>query len=205
MSTLKSAGITTALIGAAGGALALYLLDPNAGQARRDRLSGVAGGALDKARQHIDTLAALAREQVSRAQGAATGAVQDATHPRQEAAKAHLANVAGVASDARDLVSRVIDETQSALDEIRHRGRHAAAALRGEEPSSHAVPIALSAVGCCAAGVGLMWIFDPDRGRTRRARLTQRAQHVMNRTSRTFHSTGKHLRDKLTGYSAVTR
>ena len=128
--------------------------------------------------------------------------MREAARPLQDAAKTHLAEASGIASDARSLVSRVVEETQSALDELRHRGNNAVSALRGEE-SSHVLPIALSAVGFCAAGVGLMWILDPDRGRTRRARLGQQAQHVLNQTSRTFHSTGRHLRNKLTGYAAV--
>ncbi len=205
MNTSKTMSFTTALVGAAGGALALYLLDPEAGQERRQRLSGLAGEAIDKLKGQIETLAAVARDQAERAHDAAAGAVKDAAAPLQDAAKAHLADAAGVAADARDVVSRVISDAQSAIDELRHRGRHAASALRGEEPSSHVLPVALTAVGFCAAGVGLMWLLDPDQGRTRRARLTQQGQRILNQTSRSFHSTGRHLRNKLTGYSAVAQ
>jgi gas vesicle protein len=203
MAMSKSTNVAATLLGAAGGALALYLLDPKSGQERRDHLRSIAEEAIGSARQRIEALASEAGEQAMRAGGVAASKVSDAVRPFQEAANSHIADATGVASDARSAVSRVIAETQSALDELRHRGRNAVSALRGEEPSTGALSLTLTAAGCCAAGVGLMWLLDPDRGRARRAQVGQQAHHILNQTSRAFHGTGRHLRNKLTGVAAV--
>ncbi len=202
MAASTSTNLAAALVGAAGGALALYLLDPQSGKRRREQLGAAAEEALGTAREHIASLAGAARGQAARVQDAAHN-FTDAVRPLRQAAKSHIADAAGAASDARDVVSRTIEQTQSVLDELRHRGRNAAAAIRGEERSTGVLPIALSAVGFCAAGVGLMWLMDPDRGHARRAQIGQQARHILNQTSRNFHSTGRHLRNKLTGYAAV--
>jgi gas vesicle protein len=204
MAGSTSTNLATALVGAAGGALALYLLDPQSGKQRREQLATAAQEAMGAARERIESLAGTAREQAARVQDAASK-VTEAVRPLQDAAKSHIADAAGAASTARDTVSRLVEETQSALDELRHRGRNAAAAMRGEEPSSGVLPVALSAVGFCAAGIGLMWLMDPERGHSRRAMMGQQARHILNKTSRNFHSTGKHLRNKFAGYAAVAQ
>jgi len=197
MAMSKTTDLAVALLGAAGGALAVYLLDPQAGGERRKHLSAVARDAVEQAREHLEPL-------IDRAHEVVAGKVSEAVGPVQEAAKSHIADAANVASDARRVASRAVADAHSALEELRHRGRRAASALRGEQSSSHVLPVALSAVGFCAAGVGLMWLLDPDRGRARRAQVGQQAQHILNQTSRTFHSTGRHLRNKLMGLAAVT-
>jgi gas vesicle protein len=209
MAFSKSSTLATALVGAAGGALALYFMDPAAGKERRQRVSGAANDLVNQARQHvqqhIDSLADLARSHAAAAQQAATGAAHDAMDPLRAAAASQASRATTAASDARQFASNLWDKAQATIEEARHRGHHAAAILKGdEEPhSSPVLPVALTAVAFCAAGVGLMWALDPDRGRSRRAQLGQRAQHIVSQTGKRFHRTGRHLRNRLQGYAAV--
>lgn len=209
MAFSKSSSLATALVGAAGGALALYYMDPAFGKERRERVSSAANDVLNQAREHlqhhIDSLADLAKEQAGKAQQAAAGAVGDAMGPIKDAAAAHISEATAAVSDARKFVSEAWDRAHAAIEEARHRGHRAAAAIRGEDDShsSAAVPVLLTAVACCAAGAGLMWAFDPDRGSARRAQLSQQARRIVTQTGRRFNRTGRHLRNRMTGYAAV--
>ena len=63
----------------------------------------------------------------------------------------------------------------------------------------------LTGVGCCALGVGLMYLMDPQRGRTRRAWLMDKTLSVTRRTGRWFNRTGRHLANRAYGVAAETR
>jgi len=211
MAVTKSSTLATALVGAAGGALALYLLDPDSGKDRRHRIAAAANDAVDHARQHlqhhIDSLAELARDHAAKAQNGTCSAMQDAMDPARKAAASHIANAAAAAADARSFVSDAWGKAQAAIEEAARRGRRAKSALRGEE-HSHAnavVPVVLGAALFCAAGVGLMWALDPDKGRGRRAQMSQQARHLLIQTGHRFNRTGRHLRNKMRGYAAVAR
>src|SRR5580693_4967091 len=118
MSFSKSTSLATALVGAAGGALAIYFLDPTSGRERRERFSVAANDTIDHARQHlqrhIDSLAELAKEHGTHAQQAAADAVAEAVGPVREAVASRVSNASAAASDARKFVSDAWDKAQTA-------------------------------------------------------------------------------------------
>jgi len=57
------------------------------------------------------------------------------------------------------------------------------------------------AFGALALGVGAMWLFDPNRGRARRAWIGQKATRFMNETGDFFYATGRHVANKSRGYA----
>jgi gas vesicle protein len=196
--------LATALVGAAGGALAVYLFDPQAGQARRQRIGETAGGALETTRRGLETLAGQARHHAQHARDIAASTINDAAKTAKESAHAHLAETsAAIAAQAHGLGERLLNHVHETADPWRDRGRRTLAAWHGQGQGSRALPLIFTAVGFSAAGVGLMWLMDPDRGRSRRAQLAQRAAHVLRKTGREFNRTGRHLRNKMTGYAAV--
>ena len=60
-------------------------------------------------------------------------------------------------------------------------------------------------LGALVWSVGAMWLLDPDRGRSRRAWLAQKATRAANETGRFMRATGRHLRNKSKGYYYETR
>jgi gas vesicle protein len=203
MKSSQTTLLAAALVGAAGGALAIYLFDPQAGQARRQRIGAAAGEAMETARHGLETLASHATEHAQQARDIAASTM-NAAKTAHEAGHAQLAKTsAAIAAQAHGLGERLLNQVHETVGPWRDRGRRAMAEWRGEERGSRALPLIFTAIGFCAAGVGLMWLMDPDRGRSRRAQLSQRVGHVLRKTGREFNSTGRHLRNKLTGYAAV--
>jgi hypothetical protein len=64
------------------------------------------------------------------------------------------------------------------------------------------LPVTLTAVGCCAIGVGMMYLMDPERGRSRRAWLADNVGNWVRNTGQTFYRTGKDLANRATGTSS---
>jgi hypothetical protein len=59
----------------------------------------------------------------------------------------------------------------------------------------------ISAAGALLLGVGAMWLFDPSRGRGRRAWLMQKANRCINETGQMMNATGRHIRNRMRGYA----
>jgi uncharacterized membrane protein len=62
-----------------------------------------------------------------------------------------------------------------------------------------------SAIATCAAlgtGAGLMYLFDPDRGACRRARIKDQASHAVNKTRATAGSVSRDLTNRVRGFAA---
>jgi hypothetical protein len=64
---------------------------------------------------------------------------------------------------------------------------------------------ALGGLGLVALSVAATWLFDPDRGRGRRAWLAQKATRYLNETGDFMRATGRHLRNKTRGYYHESR
>ena len=65
--------------------------------------------------------------------------------------------------------------------------------------------MALSALGCFAAGAGLMYLLDPGRGTYRRHVMRDKALGAVNDGGRGLRKTGQYLRDASKGVVAETR
>src|SRR5437762_7754623 len=63
----------------------------------------------------------------------------------------------------------------------------------------------LSALGCFAAGAGLMYLLDPQRGRYRRHVVRDKALSVAGDSGTGLRNTGQYLRDSSRGLVAETR
>jgi hypothetical protein len=55
------------------------------------------------------------------------------------------------------------------------------------------------------AGIGLMYLFDPDRGRRRRALLRDKSVHLQHRIADHLSGTARHLRNRTIGATEELR
>ena len=65
--------------------------------------------------------------------------------------------------------------------------------------------VTLSALGCFAAGAGLMYLLDPQRGAYRRHMVRDKAMSAANQGGTGLRKTGQYLRDSSRGLVAETR
>jgi gas vesicle protein len=86
----------------------------------------------------------------------------------------------------------------------RETARGAARQYVGEE-RSRVIPVALTAVGCCVLGAGLMFIIDPRLGRARRHWLIDKSRSWVKHTGSSFYRTGRHMANRAYGVAAETR
>jgi gas vesicle protein len=87
-----------------------------------------------------------------------------------------------------------------AVDAV-NRGRRAI----GPEQSSPVVPVALTAVGFLALGAGAMYIVDPQKGRARRAWISDKVHSIIRRSGNTAYSKGRHWANRAYGVAAEAR
>ncbi len=199
-STLSAAGAAMGLIGGvAVGAAAMYLLDPEKGQDRRE-------AALDAANRALETTT----DAVGGAYETTTHALHDVwdrvAHKAGDLTSAAAASVPALPSaraarkSGRRLLRRASNYGSGALDTARGYLPHVHLAKDHHEGFS-ATTTGLTAVGALAVGLGAMWLFDPSRGRGRRAWIAQKATRVLNETGEFMRATGRHLRNKAIGYT----
>lgn len=108
------------------------------------------------------------------------------------------------ADNITDYGNRLWKQVRGLGDRLNARARDAADDARsaaGEQHSSPVLPVTLTAVGCCAMGIGLMYLMDPERGRARRAWLADTVGGFVKNTGQTFYRTGKDLSNRMTGGS----
>jgi gas vesicle protein len=189
----------------------------------RDRAGEFGSTVADKAAEYRDRVSGLADEYRSRMQDARDSASDTAGDLKSRGrhwwnrlvggASDYADDYAGRASDlrenmtdygkdlwtrARKIGSRLSGRAGDAVRTARHR-------IAGEEESSPLLPITLTGLGCCAIGVGLMYLMDPRLGRSRRAWLADKTSSIVRRTGRTFYGTGRDLANRAYGVAAETR
>ena len=167
------------LAGAGLGAAAMYLFDPYEGPSRRRYLADRASNAYESA---------------SEAAGSAW--------ERAAAAGSSLASHLPSASDVGRQGRRMGESAQETASDWWESAR---AALPSRPQLRR--PTDISATGATLGGLGLValsvaatWLFDADRGRGRRAWLSQKATRYLNETGDFMRATGRHLRNKTRGY-----
>jgi len=188
----------------------------------RSRAADMGSTLADKAADYRDRVSDMADDYRSRMQDARDSASDTAGDLRSRGrhwwnrilggASDYAEDYSGRAGDLRDNVAdygsylwkrmrklgnRLSDRASDAVSTARHR-------IAGEHESSPVLPITLTGVGCCAIGVGLMYLMDPQRGRSRRAWLGDKLTSLVRQTGRTFYGTGRDLANRAYGVAAET-
>lgn len=190
-------GILSLLGGAALGTLAMYLLDPEQGDERR-------AAARDLARRAFRTTADAARSAYQHTSHVASDAWDKVSEKAADAGAAaydKLPNGKQLAESASNAASSASDTAHSWFDSA--RGYLSSRRPQLERHSDYAMePAAVSAtaVSTLLIGAGAMWMFDPDRGRARRAWLGQKFTRAIHEIGDFARATGRHLRNKSKGY-----
>ena len=220
--------ITTTTIsligGAALGAVAMYLLDPDQGDSRR-------GNIVDSAGKIVSGAASTVNSKVQDSFGSARGFAASVSQYAHDLADKVSQNVSDHASNISDqgyaAVDSASDHVRDSVDSVKAyanqiadkaKSKHAdfldranALFARGKssvrqqvaEPSSPyltATGITAGTVGVLAIGAGLMYFLDPERGHSRRARTRDQVLSGAHRAGKSARRYGRHLGNQFTGY-----
>jgi len=193
-SSSSSPNLLTAALGIASGvaigAGVMYLLDPNQGAERRHQLAQKASDTAQTAWDAVSEHAADAGERLS-----------DAFPAAGEKLKKQFGHASDTADDARSAASGWMRSARARLsdkvDQLNPFERHTIAPA--------AVAATSAGLAALAIGASAMWLFDPDRGRARRAWIGQKLQRTVNETGQFMRATGRHLANKGQGYYYETR
>jgi hypothetical protein len=183
------------LAGAGIGAAMMFLMDPEQGRRRRERIAAAAAHSLeattDAARHAWDAGSEHAVEGAAAlyAQVPSGKDVRKFGHRLFD----RTGSAFGSAADTtRETAGGWLDSAKSYLPEVRSRRTH-----------QHDLSPAAAGAGAAGAlllGLGAMWLFDPDRGRGRRAWIGQKTSRAVNETGRFMRATGRHLANKSKGF-----
>ena len=92
-----------------------------------------------------------------------------------------------------------------AVDRIGEVRRRVGSWIGQEEPRGFGTgAVVSSTVGCLAAGAGLMYFFDPQRGRTRRTWVIDKTSHCVRRTGNTVRATARDWAHRVRGMAHET-
>ena len=193
------------LTGAALGAAAMYLMDPDKGSDRRHHLADVAYDTLetttDTLRDTWDVLgkgATRVGSSIGEHFGEAASSVSGAIPSRRQIGKRGQRFMKNLRRGSSSTASSLGDTASDWLDSARSYLPRRPQLARPTDVS--ATTATLSGVAALAVGVGAMWLFDPRQGRGRRAWIGQKATRVLNETGQFMRATGRHLRNKAQGY-----
>ena len=197
------------LIGGAGlGAVLMYLLDPEAGERRREEMRLRAARAASTTGTVFGNVAEIAGNVAGNVWDMTTEAGRAAAH---RAAEAGTAGAAAASSFGSSLADRA-GESAYSLRKGAHRqmksARKTASGWFGHEEEKSYVPetsTAVSAVAALAAGVGLMYLLDPNDGARRRALLRDKVTRCLNETGDFARRTGRHLANRSRGIAHETQ
>jgi gas vesicle protein len=194
--------------GAVLGAVAMYLLDPDSGDRRRHNLAVAADDATSKAG---DTLGPLWERVADTAKtfgatvAGGTAALGHGIHEKYEDVR-DSRTMRHAGRYASDTGSSVADAFRHAGERARRAAAHAAPAnWFHKEEESHAGAYAGIGLGTLALGAAAMYLLDPERGASRRARVVDQATAACRRTGKTARQLGKDLRNRTTGYAHEAR
>jgi len=186
------------LVGGAGlGAVLMYLLDPAEGRERRAHLAETTTHAAEGAADAVAPVWAGAK--------LIGKSLAERAHDLAERSRELASSAAEGTASAGSFLS---DRASDAGSGIRRGSRRAARTTKSwfgyeEEPRyAHYVPstsTTVSALAALAAGVGLMYLMDPQDGNRRRAVLRDKSNRLVRETGDFFRKTGRHLANKSRG------
>jgi len=216
-------GIAALVGGAVAGTLAMYLLDPEHGQDRRTRARETArramehsgdiardvygktshalGDAWETVHDKVTETGAAAYKAIPSAQHLHDG-LQNGGHRLMERARDAAGSAGSRVSDAAHVLSQT---AHSLIDSARQRlTRRTPHLERHSDYAMNPAGVTGAVLGALALGAGAMWLFDPAKGRARRAWLGQKANRVVHEVGDFSAATGRHLRNKAKGYYCET-
>jgi gas vesicle protein len=224
---MKTRDTMSWLFGAMAGAAAMYLLDPDTGARRRKYLKQHAEEYLENAGDALGSGWEMVSGKAREIGGTVADTAQDYGHRLADQAKdlgsSWSRRAGSTASDLSDQASGwlsrggkwlsshrgqakdYIPSTRQMKRDLRDYGQGLWERTRGRvhkmtgEDSSPVIPVVLTAVGCCALGAGLMYVIDPQRGRSRRAWLMDKTQSIFRRTGRSMYRGGKDMANRAYG------
>jgi gas vesicle protein len=253
MRSSKTEDAVFLLGGALVGAAAMYLLDPELGARRRQRVAQAAGDswecASDSLADGIDRVRSGASNLSSRLSHMSEDASDYASSSGRgimDRARDVASSISGRASDLKDKISdyasdyvdRGSDWAKSARkavsnaygnaqdaagdysdsarswanwgNKLFHRAKDAGyrsasragkqlRSAAGSDDGFGAGSVVGTAVGCCLCGAAAMYLFDPQRGRGRRAKLVDQTSSFVRRTGRSMRASGTDLANRMRG------
>lgn len=152
----------------------------------------------------IDDWRSRGRKFLSRYASQARDYAADRADDASDIGNDYASRASGYADDITDYAHGLWKQVRGMGKKLRARGEDAADQARGMAVEEHTpmMPIALTAIGCCAMGVGLMYLMDPQRGRQRRAWLADTLTGSVRNMGKTFYHTGKDVANRA--YGTVT-
>jgi gas vesicle protein len=208
----KTDNTLSLLAGAAVGAVAMYLLDPEAGERRRHRIAEAAGDASHSAGAAVgpilDRMTDTARSVGSTLAGQAGALGQGISDKWTDLRRSDAAS--GVSDRVSHLGDHAADIASSWRDSLRSAGSRARSAASSYTPhvtlgdegrGGHAGAYAATGIGTLLVGAGLMYFLDPQRGRQRRASAISQAEQCIRGTGRIFNRAGRQFANRAKGYA----
>jgi hypothetical protein len=198
----NSIGNAFSLLGGAGiGAALMYLLDPETGAERRERLGRTAATTAHGAGHALGATWHGLGETAHRA----SEAFQSAGHNLYERGRDLGESIGSSSSSARKSLRSSVRglpsfaEAMPSMPSIFHRRRQ-------ERYHKHDLMTdTLLVAGALAVGAGMMMLLDPQQGRRRRALIRDKVVRGMNEAGNLARTTGRYIADHSRGVAAETR
>jgi gas vesicle protein len=209
--------------GAAAGAIAMYLLDPDQGKDRRTQIATRAGQAASEANESIHAKADRINQFAHRlSHQAADHLASTAAHTSDQAHSILGRTMSELANSVQTLVDRAKDYADHAQghasatrDDLTNRanslyGRVKTSALRRaglreSHPYRSTAGHTFGTAGVLAVGAGLMFFFDPARGRSRRAWARDKVLSYTRKANKSASRYGRHVGNKIHGAVAEAK
>jgi len=219
------------LAGAGIGVALMYLMDPEHGEQRRAYAKKRARQLMENAGSTVSTamgataggaskMTSRLGDRLSSAYDSASDYAADASSNAASGASGFFGNVAGYGRDfygrARHAMGNVFHRASDATSDASDRAGgwlssakdYAASYVPHVETQADRDRHFWGQMACALAslglGAGIVYYIDPDRGRTRRAQLTDKFARFTNETGDFFRRTGRHVSNKFRGYAAET-
>jgi gas vesicle protein len=166
-----------------------------------NRAQGAAKGVRSGLAGTIEDWRSRGRKFLSRYAADARGYAADRADDASDVSRDYASRANNYADDITDYAHGLWKQVRGMGHRLGARGEDAAHDARGMAGEEHTpvLPITLTAVGCCAMGVGLMYMMDPQRGRQRRAWLSDTLTGWVRNTGKSFYRTGKDVANRAYG------
>ena len=189
--------------GAGIGAALMFLLDPEQGRRRRERLAAAAAAAAHRTGEFAHSAWDTSTDAAAGGAAALYAATPSGKDLRRGGRRlwGRTSDAFGSAAEStRDTAGGWLESARSYLPHVHvHRAGH------HHDRGIAASTAASGAAGALLLGLGAMWLFDPDRGRARRAWIGQKTNRLLNETGRFMRATGRHVANKGKGYYHESR